>query len=88
MIRVRWPNSNEPKYNSQSDLSRMLEEIRTITIRKSKQTNYDCDCKNEIQGQHSKLSRINTLLENFVLSQKKRMNDMRKYSNFERREEN
>ncbi|CAH2088257.1 unnamed protein product [Euphydryas editha] len=74
---IRSPKSNEPKHNSQPDLSRMTEEIPTITIRKRKQPDPDSDYKNEIQGLRSELSRMNTLLENFVLSQEKLMNDMR-----------
>lgn len=74
---IRSPKSNEPKYNSQPNLSRMTEEVPTITFRKRKQPDTDSDYNNEIQGLRSEISRMNTMLENFMLSQEKLMNDMR-----------
>ncbi|CAG4954875.1 unnamed protein product [Parnassius apollo] len=74
---IRSPNGNESKYNSQPDLSRRTEEESNVSIRKRKKMDHDCDCKAEIQGLRSEVSRMNNLLENFVISQEKLMTDMR-----------
>ncbi|CAG5040947.1 unnamed protein product [Parnassius apollo] len=74
---IRSPNGNESKYNSQPDLSRRTEEESNVSIRKRKKMDHDCDCKAEIQGLRSEVSRMNNLLEKFVISQEKLMTDMR-----------
>lgn len=75
MSLLRSPTSNDSKFSSQPDLSRMEEEF--ITSRKRKQPDHDCDCKNEIKALRSDLSRMNALLEKFVISQEQTMNAMR-----------
>ncbi|CAG4945179.1 unnamed protein product [Parnassius apollo] len=74
---IRSPNGNESKYNSQPDLSRRTEEESNVSIRKRKKMDHDCDCKAEMQGLRSEVSRMNNLLEKFVISQEKLMTDMR-----------
>lgn len=42
---------------------------------------HDCDCKNEIKGLRSEISRMNNIQEKFVISQEKLVNDMRENIN-------
>lgn len=72
------PTNKELKSSSQPDLSKLDDvPLKTITTRKRKQPDRECECKQDFKEMRNEFSRVTALLEKFMQSQEQNFSSIR-----------